>query len=580
MATFRVHPAFGIARVGDAPTATFIGPEMPGVPANWNFNTNSFDPFKDNGQIKRQGVRFRVFEFNDDGTLKGEALPGQGGIASIEWTVHVANRKAAFFRFEGPKGEDGNFSQDLRNRTITGSARDALVIDPGPQRISGPRAGPVVLVNPNGALQAQIPDLGELRTDDQGRLEFFGGHGQTAQAPGAQPITNYVNNDGWFDDVGDGPVSATVILSDGTNVEAVSAWVSVAPPDFAPPISNVVSLYDLMWDVSVRNPNIAIPPLAMFRPGGALEKIGVQRADWDAAANRFRTYRPSYVDEILDLLLRAFSARLVHAPPVAAPFHLSFGPQLWADLADPSQAAEADRQTIFKRLRDPDGQPANSDLMPRGLGDEYADETIFPPGSPERSNSKRFFSLTRRQYALMRQWAEGNFHSDGAAPRPRPAAPTAITPEGLDRAALENCVGGPFFPGIEVSWLTRNAGVYAEPFRIKPGARVGNLTVGPGFFTQQMAQPWHADFRDCKREPLTHLKDGSQTWAMWWAGQRPDDVYPEADPGSGQVRWTRAPHFNAGDDDNQRYVEMVQFWPTQGFVAKQIGQLWVETERT
>ena len=31
-----------------------------------------------------------------------------------------------------------------------------------------------------------------------------------------------------------------------------------------------------------------------------------------------------------------------------------------------------------------------------------------------------------------------------------------MTPEGLDRAALENSVGGPFYPGIEVSWLVRD----------------------------------------------------------------------------------------------------------------------------
>src|SRR5438477_6272318 len=104
--TFRIHPAFGIARVGDADGTGFIGPELPGVPANWNFETGAFEKFKVGGRIKRQGVRFRVFEFASDGSLVGEASPGQGAVAAIEWTVHVANRKASFFQFDGSNGEN------------------------------------------------------------------------------------------------------------------------------------------------------------------------------------------------------------------------------------------------------------------------------------------------------------------------------------------------------------------------------------------------------------------------------------------------------------------------------------------
>src|SRR5439155_4855772 len=116
----------------------------------------------------------------------------------------------------------------------------------------------------------------------------------------------------------------------------------------------------------------------------------------------------------------------------------------------------------------------------------------------------------RTQYALLGQWASGNFEP-GDGPPPRPTATTPITPEGLDRAVLENCVGGPFFPGIEVSWTVRNKAIYAEPFRVESGVRLAagdpavgmdDVVTGPGFFTQQMALPWQADFRDCKRERL------------------------------------------------------------------------------
>jgi len=591
---FRIHPAFGIARVGDAEGPGFIGPEQPDVPANWNFATGAFDNFKVGGRVKRQGVRFRVFEFATDGSLIGEALPGQGVISAVEWTVHVANRKASFFQFDGHNGEDGDFSKNgARNETVVGNdARAQLEIDPGPKSISGVSAGPVILTNPSPATNQTIKDLGDISTDDAGRLIFFGGHGTTLQLPKAPDIQDYVNNDGWFDDVGDGPVSATIVLKDGSRVEAVGSWVSVAPPDFAPAIGNVVSLYETIWDVVVRNPTIPIPDLAIYRPGGVLSRLRQQRDDWDPAANRFRTYKPSFVNDIADVLQRAFSATYVHDPgDVKGPFHNPLAPQVCSDLGDPDTLKDSLRKEIFKRLRDPNStDPADSRQMPRGLGDQYCDEDEHLAGSAERANPKRFFSLTRTQYAMFAQWAAGNFVPDGSSPPSIPKAPAAITPEGLDRSALEDCVGGPFFPGIEVSWMIRNPTIYAEPFRFQLSKKIASgdtsvgipdVTVRPGFLTQQMALPWQADFRDCKKEPLTNTATGARTFAMWWTGQRPDDVFPEATPDE-QVPWARDPEFQASDDDPQRYKEMVASWSKLGFVARQdpSGKRWLETERS
>ena len=79
--TYRTHPAFGVARVGDSDQPGFVGPEMPGVPANWNLNTNAFDKFKDvHGRIRRQGVRFRVFEYDGSGEVVGEVAGAYHGL--------------------------------------------------------------------------------------------------------------------------------------------------------------------------------------------------------------------------------------------------------------------------------------------------------------------------------------------------------------------------------------------------------------------------------------------------------------------------------------------------------------------
>src|SRR6185503_17505858 len=95
---YRIHPAIGIARMGNAPEH-FIGPETPAVPPNWNSEKQVFDPFRNaKGQILRQGSRFRVFAYDQDsnGALSNprEATIGEGDIIDIEWRVHIANRKA------------------------------------------------------------------------------------------------------------------------------------------------------------------------------------------------------------------------------------------------------------------------------------------------------------------------------------------------------------------------------------------------------------------------------------------------------------------------------------------------------
>src|SRR5260370_16211183 len=99
---FRIHPAIGIARVGNAPEDHFVGPEQPGVPGNWV--GTAFQSFRDGaGRIKRQAARFRVFEYFDASSSPKEVVLGPD-VVDIEWRVHVANTKGSFFTFNGQSG--------------------------------------------------------------------------------------------------------------------------------------------------------------------------------------------------------------------------------------------------------------------------------------------------------------------------------------------------------------------------------------------------------------------------------------------------------------------------------------------
>jgi hypothetical protein len=159
------------------------------------------------------------------------------------------------------------------------------------------------------------------------------------------------------------------------------------------------------------------------------------------------------------------------------------------------------------------------------------------------------------------QWAKGIFEPY--------AATTLPAGERLDRAALENCSGGAFSPGIEMSWISRNPVIYEKPFRIRLKNRTVNapLTLGsdlqyglePGDLSKYQALPWQADFNECSVEPL------GDRFLWWWPVQRPTFVHIGDRQ---QVAW-----IGTSNDQNARdYVQfaqdldMVKNWSQLGFL--------------
>jgi hypothetical protein len=130
-------------------------------------------------------------------------------------------------------------------------------------------------------------------------------------------------------------------------------------------------------------------------------------------------------------------------------------------------------------------------------------------GDSELKVPDTWLALTKRQYDILTLWRDGKFIADWKGVPPAPAS--TISPEGLDRAALENSTGGPLFPGIECGWIARHAEIYA------PGeiARLNPANLKAGDVTKRMAVPWQADFFECNEH--------------WWPSQRPDVVFGEAD---------------------------------------------------
>lgn len=292
MATYRIHPGIGIARLGNSETEFYLAPETPAAlpqacDANGNplYAADGVTPvlvtnFKDaEGRIKRQAARFQVFVYDDDNPegkpLKiGDRIEGGGNsgkLVDIQWQVYVANKKASWYEFDTTQGEHG-YPDDYPRRNADVTDRDRLIIDPGPRIVNGKtRRRASFDRSGNGSYATSFPPaeltpfsidtLGEMMTDDAGRLIVLGGHGRSGSeksGPGEPHISNYANNDGWYDDTSDGPVMARLIMY-AENVTSnryvdveYPAWVIAGYPRYVPVVLDMVTMDEVLHDLAVR----------------------------------------------------------------------------------------------------------------------------------------------------------------------------------------------------------------------------------------------------------------------------------------------------------------------------------------
>ena len=214
--TARIHPAIGIARVGNSRHEYYIGPEVP-FPAG-----SPQGGYRDaGGHLKRQAARFRVYGYDSAGRVVGEITSAE---ADIVWKVKVANKKAAWYQFDMAldlKPEASAVQSARRNSQVKDADRVKLMIQPDPVTICGNN-------QTSAAFEGQFFDtdvyLGELRTDDAGRLLFLGGFGVAASPFLGYTLVTYSSNPGWYDDTSDGPVDATVRSATGKLFATRHGW--------------------------------------------------------------------------------------------------------------------------------------------------------------------------------------------------------------------------------------------------------------------------------------------------------------------------------------------------------------------
>jgi len=561
---YAIHPAVGLARIGNSPDSFYLAPEsIGGLPiecdGNGNPKIDNGHPvvtrkFKDDhGRIRRQAASFGIYAYDS-------ADPGDPGrevtlddIESIEWSVHLANKKAVWYDNDELVGDNmlastGNanyYAQgSWRNDTVTNreQRKKTLIIDPGPRHVSRPgekvafartniphdyKFGSFPAIDPdNPRAPYEVNSLGDLIMDDHGRLIVLGGHGHCG---GQQPIATYTGADSWFDDISDGPVICRVKLKGKSEAMTLRAWAVVGSPKYAPELRNITTLDDVMFDVGVRFMNL-VPDLyanGAFNPA----------------------YRANYERDIAPIFDRIADYIWVANVPSMVAFSLPrFNPR------DASEANRRNRETFFSYFRDSSGNeisPPHNQLFHNNV-------PLVPLNSGSNSvtneNIDRFMGLSNTQYFLLGQWAKGIFTTGVAGRLP-------VHPR--DAASVGNCVGHPMSPGIEMTWTLRNPALYEAPYRIKhfadedyyrehglspdgdetssfydrigvkpPDYLVRQDGCEPGDLTKRMSGPWMADFYQCAIEYISFRNAQNELsisgvppaptyYSNWWPPQAP-----------------------------------------------------------
>jgi hypothetical protein len=189
-------------------------------------------------------------------------------------------------------------------------------------------------------------------------------------------------------------------------VAADPAWVIVAPPDFAPAIETVLTLYDAVYDVMAGlDPRLAVTDTS---------KVSFTKDIW--------------LSELADTMHGEGKAQY-------------FVSRLQVLSSNKPQDAKA-RDEIFRALRKPrilggpNPEPGNMPFLPAAVDDP----DLKIPGA----------ALPLTLYKRMELWAAGKFDADWSGAEPDPVPLDKLSeqdrPQALDRAALEACVDGPFFP--------------------------------------------------------------------------------------------------------------------------------------
>lgn len=613
----KIYPSIGIARMGNGPANkedVIFSPEVPWA----NLYETNKEYHTADGALKKQAQRFYIYECDTNGVPIRKI---DTNISNIEWTVEVANKKPFWYDFnnsldlsietDNPNLSDtfytGKIAPGISTTRRNPNVLNETLINPKDENyrkelVNSPSAVTVSSENTKKEIGGQFPfplhsnsesiiaqkmkmdakdvNLGTVEYD-KGTLIFYPANGVSAALNPSDLNTDFADNSNWYDDICDGRVTAKVTIDGKTyelNDSDTAAWVATTPPDYAPQIQAISTMYDLISGIENKEytTDFSLIFPVLYR---------LYRMQWVNASDFLD---PSFRQVIDQLTIAEFKA-----------------------LYSNSKEAQPVRERIFNLFRNPEYNYTNEPIIPSksttditnlGSGTEdlkfpsYPGDGIDYPGSPAQ-----WFAIPPILYEQLKNWKDGHFVAleenytsmdaiglyyqniyKEAAMDPSKSALL------MTRAVLESLYGGGFHPGVELTWPMRHKQMYAKNeltfdtitkdasffglreiriasatqeeqkdifyndfgFQMNSDDIKASLNTSnkknwlwkntPGDLTKWMGIPWQSDAGSCQKVFL----DSQYPIPSWWAANLPVDVLTEDS-------LVKIQHKNIGNDTKQ-----------------------------
>jgi len=499
--TLRIHPAIGIARVGNSPEY-YLAPEsiaalpipghedqartggLPIRPGTEDETIHSSELRDAEGRFKRQAARFRIYATpeDQDGTwpsrgaeevVIGSVVDGKE-VVDIAWQVHVANKKAAWYQAPDDWGIKAYAQPELGQLILRNLSEGTdphnthrllrMMIDPGPrtlrasqdQTVAFDAKSPPTVLDEQGQSQAlssypvHFPDHSfpaARRLEPQGPIDSLGELQTDAQ--GRLIVTGgYGRAVGWYED-GARPDLGTDTLYSKEIEQPVNndGW-------FDDTSDGPVEAVLFFADGSTRTVHPAW--VVTTDPAYAPQTLNVISA-WDDVFDSFvrnldllpdlydnGAYNPDFRPDFSEYVQPVFKATAMqewntNLPRMAILAHRAVGAITAQDDPDDTILAQL---AYVRNPNAPEQDSTGAPLMPLSLGDA----------------GKPFLSVSKTQWFFLERWSQKQFEVDDPSTRLQGG-------EYLDRATLANCLGGRFSPGIDVTFIIREPELYVTDWR-------------------------------------------------------------------------------------------------------------------
>lgn len=502
----RIHPAIGIARVGNS-DEYYLAPEssaglaQPGTPLVGGLpirpGTES-DPITDqdlrdaDGALKRQAQRFRIYQYDDPAAASNYPYQGQvqevtlgsvvGGktVTDIVWTVHLANKKANCWQLmEEPKPPavvgslswyDNGDHPPMRNPSFAGThdpsnptRLTSLVVDAGPRAIHGANAARITFDGTTMPSWYQ-PGVG-IQPLPNYPVSFPADHFKQLYSPGT-PVQQLgaIETDAQGRLIVLGGQGAATGWYENENGGATGG--SDQPFPLGDDVNN-----DGWFDDTADGP---VQATLVFDDGSTLELTSTA---WVVSTD------PSYApqirnaitlwDEVYDTWLCCFGLdpSIYNGscmPQDDSGFNKSYQPSFQDDVLPLFVSASLQRYTTslndvaigsHQRLAGitAESVPAKTLNVPSFIRNPYPNAGQLQSGAPRMplalgDTGASYLTLTKTQYFFLNQWFQGVYSKTPGTP--------LTAGEQLDKNVLTNCLGGRFSPGIDLTFIVRDSAFY------------------------------------------------------------------------------------------------------------------------